>query len=260
MAVVMDEPSQPDASAGQAGTAAPSPASTGPGRGVGNGVGTLAERSLHAGIKDWYRRPGDEVEVPVDGFVIDIVRGEQLIEIQTRGFGAMRRKLRALLAHHPVLVLHPVAVEKWIVRETAEGHHVGRRRSPKRCGALDLFSELMRLPDLLAHPRLSVGVLLTRQEEVRRDDGRGSWRRQGWSIHDRRLLEVVETRVFSGPGDLRGLLPSTLPESFTTRDLADAARIRLDLAQRVTYTLERCGEIELVGKDGRFNLFRAATG
>ena len=60
-------------------------------------IGTLNEKSLHAALKEWYALPGDRFEVAVDGFVADIVRGEQLIEIQTRSFPAMKRKLRRLL-------------------------------------------------------------------------------------------------------------------------------------------------------------------
>jgi hypothetical protein len=65
-------------------------------------IGRLNEKSLHADLKQWLAQPGDQFEVAIDGFVIDIVRGDKLIEIQTRNFGAMKRKLTQLLDHHPV--------------------------------------------------------------------------------------------------------------------------------------------------------------
>ena len=46
--------------------------------------------------------PGDRTEQPVDGYVADLVRGDELIEIQTRNFGALKRKLSALLQNHAV--------------------------------------------------------------------------------------------------------------------------------------------------------------
>ena len=61
------------------------------------GIGTLNEGSLHAALKERYAEPGDEFEVPLDGFVIDIRRPGQLIEIQTSSFKAMGRKLDRLL-------------------------------------------------------------------------------------------------------------------------------------------------------------------
>ena len=51
-------------------------------------IGLINEKPLHASLKQWYARPGDRFEVPVDGFVIDIVRDNLLIEIQTRNFAA----------------------------------------------------------------------------------------------------------------------------------------------------------------------------
>ena len=41
-----------------------------------SGIGLLNEKPLHASLKQWYARPGDRFEVPVHGFVIDIVRDE----------------------------------------------------------------------------------------------------------------------------------------------------------------------------------------
>ena len=219
-------------------------------------IGTLAEKSLHAGIKEWYGRPGDQFEVKVDGFVIDIVRGQQLIEIQTRHLGALKRNLNRLLPHHPVLLLHPIPQEKWIVRQTAVGEPVSRRKSPKKGQLFDLFSELMRIPHLLARPNLTVGALLTQQEEIWRDDGQGSWRRKGWSLYDHRLLSVLDLHTFATPDDLLRLLPPDLSQPFTNRQLAKLAGLRLNLAQRVTYTLVRCQVLEQCGKEGRSNLYR----
>ena len=59
-----------------------------------SGIGLLNEKPLHASLKQWYARPGDRFEVAVDGFVIDIVRDDLLIEIQTRNFAPSSRSLR----------------------------------------------------------------------------------------------------------------------------------------------------------------------
>jgi hypothetical protein len=59
-------------------------------------IGTLNEKPLHAALKVWYALPGDRLEVSVGGFIADIVRGDLLIEIQTRHLAAMKRKLHAL--------------------------------------------------------------------------------------------------------------------------------------------------------------------
>ena len=55
------------------------------------------------------------------------------------------------------------------------------------------------MPSLLTHPNLRLEVLLVVEEEVRLCGWAGSWRRNGVSIIDRRLMDVVESRVFSSP-------------------------------------------------------------
>lgn len=222
---------------------------------MANRIGTLAEKSLHAGLKSWLAQPGDGIEVQVDGFFIDIVRGELLVEIQTRNFSAMKRKLRKLLPKHPVLLVHAIPQEKWIVRETAVSAPISRRKSPKRGRVIDIFRELVHIPHLLPHPHLTIAVLLTQQEEILRDDGQGSWRRKRWSLADRRLLDVVVEHRFAQPVDFLDILPDSLPQPFTTDDLAETAVITRNLAQRTAYTLNHAGVITEVGKQGKFKLY-----
>jgi hypothetical protein len=80
-------------------------------------IGTLNEKPLHEALKRWYAQPGDIFEAPVDGFVVDIVRGDLLIEIQTRNFSAIKRKLEQLLISHSVRLVYPIPSEKWITAE-----------------------------------------------------------------------------------------------------------------------------------------------
>jgi hypothetical protein len=217
-------------------------------------IGTLGEMGLHAGIKAWYGRPGDQFEVPLDGYVIDIIRGDQLIEIQTGNFSALKQKFHILLQDYDLHLLYPLAAEKWILRQTATGEPVSRRKSPKKEGWLDAFHQLVRIPHLLQHPRLRLSLLRTQQEVVWVDDGRGSWRRRRWSIGDRRLLAVLEMRTFQQPAELLSLLPADLPTPFTNPDLT-VRGVPARLAQRITYTLRGCGVLERVGKRGRAYLY-----
>src|SRR5688572_22026432 len=97
------------------------------------GIGLLNEKPLHASLKQWYARPGDRLEVTVDGFVIDIVRDDLLIEIQTGNFASIKSKLTKLVVCHRVRLVYPIVQEKWIVRSgTRNGKGAIRRKSPKR--------------------------------------------------------------------------------------------------------------------------------
>ena len=222
-----------------------------------NGIGTLRERSLHADLKQWCFRPGDLIEEMVDGYHIDIKRGPLLIEIQTRNFSAIKAKLRKLLDAHPVLLVHPIAKRKWIAKQNKRGKAIGRRRSPKRGRIEDLFQELIRIPQLASHPNFSLEIAFIEEEEVWRDDGKGSWRRGKWSIHDRRLLKVLDSQQFSSGQDFLDLLPPSLDKRFTNKALATAQKISPSLAGKMSYSLRKMGLLEIVGKDGNANIFEA---
>lgn len=213
-------------------------------------IGTLSEKSLHAALKEWYSKPGDQLEVRVDGFVIDIVRGKQLIEVQTRNFSSLRRKLTSLLENHKVHLVHPIAVNKWIVKRSKSGEELGRRKSPSHGEFLHIFNELVRIPELVGHKNLSLELLLTHEEVIWRDDGRGSWRRKRWSIHDRELLEVIDRKKFARKSDYKKLIPKSLNQPFSNKELAKKLRCQLFLAQRMTYTLRKAGILEVVRKRG----------
>ena len=213
-------------------------------------MGTLGEKPLHASLKRWCARPGDLVEEPVDGFVVDLVRGDLLIEIQTRGFSAMKRKLPSLLEGHTVRVVHPIPVQKWIVRVDADGDVITRRRSPKRGDLVDVFAELVSFPHLVAHPRFTIELLLVHEDEIRRFAGGRHWRRKGWVVDERRLIDVVDRYVIDGPPDLAALLPADLAPRFTTADLAATIGRPRRLAQQMAYCLQRAGVVRSVGKAG----------
>lgn len=219
-------------------------------------VGTLGEKPLHAALKHWYAQPGDLVEHPVDRFVVDLVRGDQLIEIQTRSFSSMSRKLATLLdLGHRVHVVHPVAVETTLVK-VGDGGEVTRRRSPKRGAVVDLFGELVSLARLLDQQALTFEVVLVRQEELRRFDADRAWRRRGWVVEERRLVEVLDQFPLPTCDALGALLPDGLPEEFTTADLATAIGRPRRLAQQMAYCLRHAGVVAAVGKDGNAVLHR----
>jgi hypothetical protein len=222
-------------------------------------IATMNEGPLHAALKDWYLRPGDVVEVPYAGRQIDLVRGDTLIEIQTKSLASLRPKLEALLDEAPVRVVHPVTVQKWIVRVDEHGESLGRRRSVFRGRLEDAFVELVALPRFFAHPNFSMEFLLITEDEVRRHEAGKVWRRKGWVIVERRLNEVKGAHVMHGVADWAALLPTSLPPSFTTADIAAAAGISRDLAQKMAYCLRECGAIAFDGKVKNAHRYRRCS-
>jgi hypothetical protein len=97
---------------------------------------------------------------------------------------------------------------------------------------------------------------LIHEEELRIHDGAGSWRRKGWSIADRKLLDIVDRRIYRSPADYLEFLPASLPDLFTIRELQAAAGIPGHLAQKMAYTLRKMDILPLAPPQGRAYLYR----
>lgn len=208
------------------------------------GIGTRGESSLHAALKLLVSEPGDRFEVPIDGFVVDVVRGDTCIEVQTGGFAAMGNKLDRLLGDFHVHVVHPIAVASWIERRDRP-----TRKSPKRGCLHDVFAELVSVPTMLDHPNLTVEVLLVHVDVLKVEDPTLRRRRGGWRTVDRRLRAVVDRHGLRTPADLAALLPPGLPEEWTTKDVAAGAGIPRRTAQQMAYVLKANGLAVEVGRD-----------
>jgi hypothetical protein len=113
---------------------------------------------------------------------------------------------------------------------------------------VDLFDELIRIPDLIDEDNFILEILMTKEEEIRCKDGKGSWRRKGISIVDRKLVEVVEKVTFKDKKDFLRFLPEELTEKFTNKELAKILKITVYKARKITYCLRKMEIVKEVGK------------
>lgn len=217
-------------------------------------IGTLHEGALHRAIKQWLARPGDRFEQPVDGYVIDMVRGDLLIEVQTGACTPLRDKLTDLLERHRVRLVLPLARTRTIERVDVDGAGLSRRRAPWEGRIEDIFERLVSIPALIAHRRFELEILIIADRELRvRVAGRG---RRAFGVQGRALVDVLERELIRGVADLLALLPAGLAEPFSTLDLARAAGLPRTTAQQMVYCLRCAGGLERVGKRARSHLYR----
>jgi len=223
---------------------------------IRSGIGTLNENSLHAEIIQSITQDGDQLEAEVEGFLIDIFRPGRLIEVQTKNIGSLSRKVKILAEHSPVEIVYPIQKTKIITKIDRDGSQMGQRKSPKQGKLVDVFYELVRAPDIIDHPDVSLTILLVEAKEIWKNDGLGSWRRKGWSIHGRQLIKILSKHTFYNPPDLLNLLPKSLPQSFSNLQVAHSLGISKSAAGKITYTLRKMGLIEIAGHEGRSYIFK----
>lgn len=219
------------------------------------------ETSLHRQLKEIYADGDSQFEAPLGKFRIDVVCGDELIEIQHGSLAAIRDKVRQLVQAHSVLVVKPIVGRKWIVRQDARGGRVlGRRRSPKQGQILDLFHELIYFTRVFPHANLSLEVPLVEIEEWRYPGHgrRRRWRANDFEIEDQKLVRVQRVHRIRSGADLTRLLPSTLPSPFHTGQLAQSCDVSRWAAQRIAYCLRKMRLAHEVGKHGNARLYELA--
>ena len=211
----------------------------------------MNECSLHSEIKKVYSLPGDQFEVKLGNYIVDILRGNLVIEVQTKNFSALKEKLQVLTEKNQVRLVYPLPEKKWITHVAKDHAVLNKRKSPRKGKLTDLFRELVMIPNIIGEENFSLEVLLIDEEEVRCDDGRGSWRRRGVSVKDRKLLKVNDRILFQNKSDYLKILPVDLNDVFTNRELAQLAKISARTARQITNCLRKGGVIQLVRKKGR---------
>ncbi len=216
------------------------------------------ETSLHRQLKAHYADSEDQTEVRLGRFRIDVVRGEELIEIQHGSLAAIRRKIQVLLQDHHVRLVKPIVLRKRLVKRAGRGRRVvDRRMSPKRGSLLELFQDLVHFGRVFPHPNLILEVPLVTIEEWR-FPGHGRRRRRrerDHQVEDQKLLQIAAIRRFRTARDLAAVLPPELPRPFQTDQLARSLDIAPWFARQIAYSLRESGAIQSVGKNGNWLLY-----
>lgn len=222
------------------------------------GIGTLGEKTLHATLKIFVEPSSEYHEKKIGDYYADIERDGHIIEIQTRAFDRLRKKLAFFLDNgYSVTVVYPVPAVKWISWIDREQGEVGeKRRSPKKGTVYDIVSELYKIRPLISNDRLDFRVLLLEVVDYRNLDGYGKSKKIRSTRFERMPLALLCEATLGMNDRFSVLLPSDLPESFTSADLAAAASISRSIAQKTLLLLTDVGVVTRIGKEGRCFIYK----
>ncbi|MBR1742707.1 MAG: hypothetical protein IJ733_12745, partial [Lachnospiraceae bacterium] len=223
-----------------------------------NGIGTLGEKTVHAVLKQFYEPDPAHQEIRIEHFVADIFRGDEIIEIQTRAFHAMRKKLEVFLEKYPVTIVYPIIHTKWLYWiDESTGEVSKKRKSPKTGTACDAFYELYKIKSFLTHPNLQLCLVLIDAEEYRLLNGWSRDRKKGSTRYDRIPTKIVDEFFIrcKDKEDFSCMIPKDLPEPFTSKDFAKKGKISATAAGRALNTLTYTGTVKRIGKKGNAILY-----
>lgn len=221
------------------------------------GIGTMQEKSVHAVLKHYYEPDSDHHEIPINGYVADICRDGEIMEIQSKSFYVMKKKLSEFLKEYEVTVVYPIALTKyliWIEPET--GQVQPPRKSSKKGHLYQLVPELYSIREFLSCPNLHFLVCFIEMEEYKLLDGYGKNKKMRASKTDRFPTKLLGEFRIDCVADLPNLLPQQLPETFTSEDLKTATGCHIDEARMLLTLLYREHLIERCGRQGRYYQYK----
>ena len=219
-------------------------------------IGTYKEKKLHIMMKKYFEDDTRYHEIPTNGFIADIRRGDVITEIETSGFSGLGPKLDAYLPEFHVNLVHPLAGRKfvsWIDPVTREISP--RKRSPKKEGAYHLLFEMVRILPYVPSPDLTALGPVLEMDEYRLLDGWSRDRKRGSHRYERVPVDLLDMIELTTDDDYRRYIPDSLGESFSVRDFAGEAKLDTGLTRAVLKVMEVRGVVLRVGKKGSTILF-----
>ncbi|MDY6328179.1 MAG: hypothetical protein SPL51_01710 [Lachnospiraceae bacterium] len=221
-----------------------------------NGIGTLSEKTVHAILKNYYEPDEDYHEIPVNGYVADIYRDGNIIEIQTANFNKLRNKLDVFLNDYQVTVVYPMPYIKWLCWLDEETGYIGpKRKSPKKGNPYEAFYQLYKIKSYLTNPNIRIKIVMMNMEEIRLLNGWSKDKKKGSSRFDRIPTEIVEEIDLYSLEDYMQMVLIELAETFCSKDYAKAAHLSIGMAQTALNILTYTGTVKRIGKRGNEILY-----
>ncbi len=222
-----------------------------------NGIGTLGEKTVHAVLKK-YLEPNEQYhEIKINGFYADIATPSGIIEIQTRNFNALRKKLGLFLELGSVTIVYPIPYTKWLSWIDEETGEISKKRkSPRKGDVYMILPELYRIKDYLLHPNLHLQILLIDMEESRLLNGWSKDKKKGSTRYDRIPTALVEEIRIHNHADYKNLVPDSLTGEFTAKEFQKACHLSPKMSSYALQVLRHVNAIEQTGMQGRAYLYK----
>jgi len=215
-------------------------------------IGTYKEKKLHVILKKYFEPDESFHEVPTNGFIADIRRGDKIFEIETSGFSGLNPKLAAYLSEYKVSLVYPIAAKKfvsWIDPETSE---ISKRHiSPKKQTIYDALFELVRILPHLSNPNLCILVPVLEIDEYRMLDGWNYNRKRGSHRFERLPTNLIDIIEISSDVDYMRYIPDNCPDAFGVKEFSREAQIDSRSASAILKVMESRGVLERVANKGK---------
>lgn len=236
------------------------------------GIGTLAEKQMHAAIKRFICP--DEVchEIPLDKgervgeigedgkkikkrrFVADILKDGNVYEIQTGMLAPLTEKIKWILANtdYNVTVIHPIAETKWVNVINSKSCEIDKRyRSPVKGKLNDIAHELYAIKELIPSPRFCLVILMMEAEQYIKGANKQGRSRPKHKRYELIPVNLLRAHIFRSLEDYKVFIPDELEREFTVKTYSLHSKIHGMDAYSAVHSLCDMGLLKESGKIGR---------
>lgn len=234
-------------------------------------INTFNESSLHQTLKNMYAiQTEGQTEVQAENYIYDVIAADgTIIEIQTKNLSSLLPKISATLEEgKKVVIVHPVIVVKRIHTIDKDGKILSNRRSPKKGSIYDIFRELTGIYPILLNKNFKLEILeitmtetrLKTDSNVQSKNNRRRFKKD-WIKINKKLDEIICIRNFTSKEDYLALLPETLPEEFTSKDLTAELKKKFNASiynqsHLMLWVLQRMDLIKITKTEKRLRYFK----
>lgn len=197
-------------------------------------INTYNESELHQELKEIYALEyNGELEKKIEGSksIADILlKNGDVIEIQTGSISALKSKIKFLLENkRKIKIVHPILIEKYIEMYDENENLLYRKKSPKKETVYSMLRGLTGVYEYLTNENFEIELLFVKVTEKRQKTPtkvqlKNKSRRhlKDWIPLGKRLDSIKEKQTFSSLQDYKNLIPSSVPENFTRKELQKA--------------------------------------
>lgn len=238
-----------------------------------SGIGTLAEKQMHAIIKKFICADESKHEVKIweshgfvgnteavkkRKFVADILDGNTIFEIQTGSFRPLADKIKWILDNttYNIVLVHPIPEVLYVSYINDDGTISARKRSPAGKKISSILSELYYLREVIHSDRLKLVGLMIEADSYKKVKLSKNKRRVKTRKYELIPVALRQAYVFSSKEDYKMFLPDSLPEIFTTAMFSKETKIRGIDAYSAVKVLCALGLIEECGTIGKAKAYK----
>lgn len=221
------------------------------------GIGELSEKTLHRIIKNLYESNSLNQEIKIGNYYVDVLNNNNIIEIQTKQFNKLRKKLEYFLSlnKYTINIIYPIFTSKMIYL-LDDDKVIKSYKSPKKLHIPEVFYELYKIKSFLNNTSITITLLLLEIDEYRQVSNN----RKGYICYDRIPKKLIDEIILNNNNDYLSLLPKELEEEFTSKDLSLLTKTDIKYVNKMLNVLKYLNVVEVIGKDGKKYIYKVKKG